>query len=483
MFTRLRNLTLVGLALIGVAGAIRVLATPQQAASAQTRSAVPDISRVDRGAVSLTVSATGSIQANQTVSLTFATTGKVTSINVAEGDHVRKGQTIAMLDSTAANDALLLAQSQVDAQQVALHQLTDKPRQVDINVAQAALGMAQAQLKEASSGGSRTQAQIDALKVEGAKNQLWQTELQRDADNQKKAGPGNTQGTSQQGNANVDASGYDVQIAQANADASKSKGASVGSMASAQASVTSAQVNLDNLLNGGNKDDIAKAQAQLESAQHALDAAKANLAKTILVAPFDGIVAQINLHSGETPPTSAAVIMLDTSRFSVDVAIDETDISKVAVGQPVTLTLDALPGVSVNGQVGSIAPTSTLNGNVVTYLVHITVDPAGQPLRSAMSTTANIITQQAENVLRVPNRFITQNRSTNKSYVNVQQADGTFAPIEVTLGIRNGSYTEIKSGLSEGEVIAAGQVTQSGGNFGGPGRGPVGIPGLGGGPR
>src|SRR5438046_7243643 len=98
-------------------------------------------------------------------------------------------------------------------------------------------------------------------------------------------------------------------------------------MASAQASLTSAQVALDNLLNGGNKDDISKAQAQLESAQHALDAAKANLARSILVAPFDGVIGQINLHIGEAAPTAtAAVVMLDTSRFSVDVPIDETDI-------------------------------------------------------------------------------------------------------------------------------------------------------------
>src|SRR5262249_22020487 len=147
-----------------------------------------------------------------------------------------------------------------------------KPRQVDINVAQAQLDMAKAQQKEASSSGSKIQSQIDSLKVDLAKTQLWQTQLQRDADNAKKvdlqsnprtAPLASSLPTDQQHDAALQSSNYDVQIAQANLDATNSQGGNVGGMASAEASVTSAQVALDNLLNGGNKNDIAKAQAQL----------------------------------------------------------------------------------------------------------------------------------------------------------------------------------------------------------------------------
>lgn len=495
MFTRLRNVLLVGLVLIVVAGVIRVASATRQPTSTQTSSATQDVTRVERGEVSLIVSATGSLKATQTVSLAFALTGKVTAINVAEGDHVRKGQTLATLDTTSATDTLLLAQAQVATQEIALRQITDKPRQVDVNVYQAALSVAQAQLKEASSGTSKLQTQINALKVESAKTQLWQTQLQRDASDQKKkelesnprtAQQANSLPTDQQNNADIQASEYDVQIAQANLSASQSSGGSVSSIASAQAAVTSAQVALDNLLNGGDKDDVAKAQTQLQSARHALDSAKAALANTALVAPFDGVVAEINLHVGEAVPSSDAVVLLDTSSFYVDVSVDETDIGQVAVGQPVTLTLDALPGVKVNGQVALIAPTSTTSGNVVTYTVRIAVDPAGQPLRSAMSATANIIVQRAENALRVPNRFISTDRSTGKAYASLRQADGTFKTVEVTVGVRNSTYSEIKSGLSEGDMIGPIQTTltldgaSSNSNSGGPG-GPGIIPGIGGG--
>ncbi|MFH4238416.1 hypothetical protein WAJ08_22135, partial [Acinetobacter baumannii] len=76
-------------------------------------------------------------------------------------------------------------------------------------------------------------------------------------------------------------------------------GTSVSSIASAQAQVTAAQVNLDNLINGGDKDDVAQAQAQLQSAQAALDQAKGDLTNYQIVAPFDGVIGQLNLTVGE----------------------------------------------------------------------------------------------------------------------------------------------------------------------------------------
>jgi macrolide-specific efflux system membrane fusion protein len=97
-----------------------------------------------------------------------------------------------------------------------------------------------------------------------------------------------------------------------------------------------------------------------------------------------------------------------------------------------------------------------------------------------MSTTATIITQKADQVLRVLNRYITTNSSTGKSFVNVRQPDGTLKAVEVTLGLRNGAHTEIKSGLSEGDVITSGSGTQTSGSTttsgGAGGPGGIGIP-------
>jgi multidrug efflux pump subunit AcrA (membrane-fusion protein) len=71
-----------------------------------------------------------------------------------------------------------------------------------------------------------------------------------------------------------------------------------------------------------------------------------------------------------------------------------------------------------------------------------------------MSATASIITGQVSDIVRVRNRFVRIDRFANKSYTNVRQPDGTYKEVEIVLGIRNDIYSEVKSGLSAGDVVA-----------------------------
>src|SRR5258708_3410640 len=463
MNSRFRNVIILAVLLVGVAVFVLTRSSGQSPAGA-ANALVQEASTVERGDVALTVSATGPLQAIQKVSLSFSTNGTVASVNVSEGDHVRKGQTIATLDTQALTDSLLLAEARVLSQQMALRQLTDKPRNVDIAEKKAAHNTANAQLYEARhTGVDPLQIQINKMSLENAKNQLWQSELTRDANNQLKdklnsnpltKAQAATLPNDTQNDASITAQDYNVKIAQANLDASQSKGGSVGSIASGNAAVTRAQVELDNLCDGGDDDQVAQATAQVQQAQAAVDLARANLARGTLLAPFDGVVAQLNLHVGEHTPAGAAAIMLDTHSFYVDISVDETDVSKLALDQPTTLTLDALPGVSVFGKVTRIAQTGSKSGSVVTYPVRVEIDPAGQPLLSSMSVTANITTSIVKDVIRVRNRFVRLDRSTGKASVNVKQPDGTYKSVEVVLGLRNDTYTEIKSGLNVGDSIA-----------------------------
>jgi HlyD family secretion protein len=463
MYKRLRNLILLAVVVVVV---VAVVATRLNVPSARAEGNVPvdETAVVERGNIALTVSATGPLRARQNVALSFPITGTVKSIPVAEGDHVLKGQTIAILETQDLLDAVLIAQSRVLNQQIALRRLTDKPRAIDVQAAEATLTLAKAQLYEAQhSGYDPLQVQIDQLNVETAKNQLWQTELQRDIDNNIKtylqkdprtAPQAGSLPTDNQHNAGIVQKDYAVQVAQAQLDDSKSRTNDIAGVGSAQAAVTAAQVDLDNLLKGGSAEEVAQAQAQLEAAEAALKAAKANLAKATLVAPFDGVVARLNLRVGEHTPAGPAAIMLDTHSFYVDVPVDEADISKVAVGQSANLTLDGLPGVVVNGKVTRIADSGTKRGDVVSYTVRVEIDPAGQPLLSSMSATTRIITSEVTDVLRVRNRFIRLDRATNKAYLDVLQPDGSYKEVEITLGLRNDTYTEVKSGVQAGETIA-----------------------------
>src|SRR5258707_980710 len=187
MFRIFRTLLFIGALLVAVASGIRLIsmATPTRAAGAN---ASVETTTVDRGDVAIAVNATGTIQAIQNVSLAFTNNGQVTSIAVKSGDTVRKGQTLATINNQSALDAVNTAQAKVVAQQVALNTLTAKPRQVDIDVAQANVKLAQAQLTESQqSGTSPTAIQQSQVAVDQAKNALWQAQLNRDINNQKKA--------------------------------------------------------------------------------------------------------------------------------------------------------------------------------------------------------------------------------------------------------------------------------------------------------
>src|SRR5258708_22656574 len=186
MFKVLRIALLVGAVLVAVAAVIR-LRSASAAAQAASAGPVFETATVDRGDVAIVVNATGTIQANQNVFLAFPSTGKVTSISVKPGDYVLKGQTLATINNQAALDAVASAQVKLNAQQIALNKVNAKPRQVDIDVLQAAVNVAQANLKESQSGGPPSSSLKSAqINVQGAKNQLWQSELNRDINNQAK---------------------------------------------------------------------------------------------------------------------------------------------------------------------------------------------------------------------------------------------------------------------------------------------------------
>jgi HlyD family secretion protein len=202
-----------------------------------------------------------------------------------------------------------------------------------------------------------------------------------------------------------------------------------------------------------NPEDVKQAQSTLASAQSALDQAKQTLAQTNLVAPFDGQVAQVNMNVGEPAPGTGDVILLDTHNFYVDLPVDELDIAKIKVGQSADMHFEALASGTIPGQVTQISNTPNA-GTPITYTVRVVISSDGHPLLSTMSTTASIIIANAANVLRLPNRFIRIDRQANKAYATVKQADGTFQDVQIQLGTANDTYTEIKSGLNEGDVVA-----------------------------
>jgi HlyD family secretion protein len=224
---------------------------------------------------------------------------------------------------------------------------------------------------------------------------------------------------------------------------------------SAWAQIVQAQTNLDKLRKNPEPEDVAIAQAQLDQAQAQLEEAQLKLEKAVITAPFDGVVASLGAKVGEMVSSGTPlVVLVDLSQFHIDVEIDEIDISQIAVGQEILITLDALPDEEIAGHVEAIAPTaSSADGGVVSYVVTVAIEPTDALLRPGMSTNTTITTARNENALLVPNRYIQIDRESGKMYVERLEEDGLTSRVEIETGMRSEFDSEVVAGLEEGDTL------------------------------
>jgi HlyD family secretion protein len=248
----------------------------------------------------------------------------------------------------------------------------------------------------------------------------------------------------------------DVQAANA-AIASAEAGvlAAQGNVAAAEANVARANAAYDRMLEPPTEDEIAIMEAQIASAKTNLALAQLRLEKSLIVAPIDGTVANVLINAGEqASPGAPAITLVNEGAFHINVNVDEIDIDRVALGQAVEVTLDALPDTAVTGTIAEIAPTSASAGGVVTYLVTINImDDEGIALRPGMSANASIVVEEIDEALIVPNWAIRLDRDTGNAYVIQKMADGTVEETVVETGLRNEQFSEVLSGLQAGDVV------------------------------
>jgi HlyD family secretion protein len=139
--------------------------------------------------------------------------------------------------------------------------------------------------------------------------------------------------------------------------------------------------------------------------------------------------------------------------FSIQANVDEADIGWLEVGQMVRITLDAFPGAELTGRIVSILPSGTLDLGVVSYRVVIAIDPTDLPLRGGMTANTEIVREQREDVLLVPNRAIWIDSETGKPFVEKllgQERIDTY----IEQGLSSNEYSEVLSGLQEGDQVA-----------------------------
>ena len=139
------------------------------------------------------------------------------------------------------------------------------------------------------------------------------------------------------------------------------------------------------------------------------------------------------------PPNTGAITLINTDNYTITLSVDEKDIAQLANGQAVNVTLQALNNVTLSGKVTRVDLSPASTSDLVTYNVEVTLNPAAAPVRPGMSAVANVVLNELNNVLVVPNRFITVNDRTQQATVKVETAAGTYADVPVTIGAQTDS--------------------------------------------
>lgn len=456
------------------------------------------------GEMTITLSGAGTLVSSSQVSVGFGTSGKVSEVLVQAGDTVQAGDVLARLDSTDAEAAVQDAEITLRLAEIDLADLQEAASASDVATAQATLTVAQESLAklqagagdeelvaaraslaaaqesyaELAAGPTDEQATSANATLENARVALQQAEVDyADAatDTEKSAAALATYQQAQLAYQVAQAS-YDAtmagaspselqsaaaQVAQAQQTlADLETGATAGELADAEAQVATAQANLDDLLAGASDSDLEVAQLNVAKAQLALNQAQAALDAVELTAPISGVVTAVDAAVGQTGSTTAAFTLADMSAVQVEFYVDETDMSLLATGEPVSIVLDALPDDTFTGEVLRIEPglTTVSSVPVVTAYASIDVPEDGSvSLLEDMSAIVEVTAADHQGVVLVPVQAVDDNDGTYA--VSVVGADGSMSTRTVEVGLSDDVNYEITSGLKAGEIVSLGTTS------------------------
>ncbi len=201
--------------------------------------------------------------------------------------------------------------------------------------------------------------------------------------------------------------------------------------------------------------DLDAARADVVSAQGVLAAAQAEFETTVIRAPSNGTITKIDLTLGELAEKFSPVITLqDVSNLYIEASVNESNISNIAIGQPVSITYDAFgKEVVTTSTVTSIDIGATVVDGIVNYKIKVAVpDPTG--IRSGMTANLTIQTASAPQVLVIPDRVIEEKSGTKTVEVLIDARKGSTETRAITTGLRgDGGLVEVTGGLSEGEQV------------------------------
>jgi HlyD family secretion protein len=487
------------LAIVGAVVISNMSASAASQAANTRQSTIP----VTRGTIVGSVSGSGAVTADQSLDLAFQANGQVKDVLVHVGDIVTEGQALATIDTRnleaqVANAEAALASAQARLKQVQEGNAT--PEQIaasqaalesaqlnydkvaagataaDLAAAQADVNSAQAQYNAAVKSSETGGSQLEAAKatLQKAENAVKQAQAAYDRiGGASNPNIGMLPQSKDLNNATVDyqkaladfnalttTSGPDAQSKIASAlsslQAAKKRLADLqvtpDALATAKSNLEQAKSNLAKLNSPASDTDIAIQKAAVAQAEQSLKQAQLNLDNATLAAPFGGVITNVNIVPGSSS-TGIAMTLVDRSPLRVELRLSENDIVRAALDQKVKLSIDSIPDWTADGVVTYISPVSSVSNGVVTYQVRVDVPDTDPRVKVGMTSNVDIIVDQKDNILLVPNSALLPAGSGR--VVQVLDAQGKVQDIPVEIGISDGAQTEIVSGVTEGQQILA----------------------------
>ena len=207
---------------------------------------------------------------------------------------------------------------------------------------------------------------------------------------------------------------------------------------------------------------LKQAHAQVQQSKASLKQLEEQLSYTTIVAPMDGVILSRDVENGDAVSSilvlgsTATLVMTegDVNQVYVQGKVDEADIAHVYMGQPARIKVESFRDRVFNGKVTKIAPLGVEKDNVTTFEVRVSIDNPGGELKANMTANAEIMLDEHKAVLTVPENAVSYDAQKN-AFVQVpdrNQKEGMHK-VPVTVGLSNGSVTEIMKGLKEGDQV------------------------------
>jgi HlyD family secretion protein len=470
MKRRIKFRWLIILLIIAVAGffVVRGVVKRRQAASQAASMAFGGV-EVTRQDLEVMIDTSGKINPSGIVDIISPIAGQISELLVEAGKPVVKGQIVARIDPSdaeqlvkkAQND-LKIAESKLRTAKLTASQAPAKAK-MQVDRAKSALASAQLRYDQLIAGPTKEAlAQAESsLKQAQLSLESAQTEYERMVRLYEAQAV-----TKQQ----LDSALSKYESAKESLKSAQAKLDDLNApplpeeLAAAEHSLAQAKIDLqiaeEDLKSVDQNDSLMQAEIAYNEAQSAYDSAVRDLQATVIKAPISGMVTQVQIKEG-TYVTDKTVLMSisDTSGLIVEATVDEYDVVKVKPGMACRVIVEPLGGATFNGELIFVGAAGSEQGGVVLYPVKVALLNPGNDVKIGMNADIEIVVAEQSNVLCVPNAALETRKG--QSLVRILESDGSISMREVTIGLQTETMTEIISGLQEGEKVAVPGVNRS----------------------